>query len=120
MIDPLPPIDVKKFKRLKKQGCKRGDPLEATIEREVRLYATQKGIANQKFNSQNKAAVPDRIFFPGKGKVFFIEFKRLGAKATPAQLREHKRLRDLGFEVFVVDNTNDGVRVINTWLALNG
>ena len=119
MNNPLPPINIKKFKRHKPKGCRKADPLEATIERQVCAHAKSKGIPSRKFVTPNRRSAPDRIFLPGKGQCFFIEFKRLGKKPTEGQYREHTRLREDGYEVYVVDNITDGVKVINTWLALN-
>jgi hypothetical protein len=57
-----------------------------------------------KWISPGNNGVPDRIvLFPG-GSVAFIELKAPGKKATPLQLVQHKRLENLGFEVFVIDS----------------
>jgi hypothetical protein len=50
--------------------------------------------------------------------VFFIEFKREGQKATPAQEREHHRLRQQAINVFVVDNVDAGKECIDTMCGL--
>ena len=47
---------------------------------------------------------PDRIILLPKGRVIFLELKRPGATPRPGQIREHNRLRSLGFEVQVVDS----------------
>jgi hypothetical protein len=47
------------------------------------------------------------------GKCVFIEFKREGQKPTPAQTREHQRLREQKVPVFVVDNVKDGETVVD-------
>ena len=39
--------------------------------------------------------------------VHFVETKATGAKPTPGQLREHARLRALGFTVHVIDNKEE-------------
>ncbi len=41
-----------------------------------------------------------------------IEFKKEGEVATAIQLATHKELRAMGYEVEVVDNVEDGKRVI--------
>jgi hypothetical protein len=48
------------------------------------------------------------VCWPG-GRVEFVELKAPGKKATLQQMREHARLRRLGFQVTVVDSL-DGVR----------
>lgn len=86
--------------------------LEKDIERKVCDYAKQKGMLAYKFSSPNHAAVPDRMFI-SKGLVFFVEFKRGGAKPTPAQIREHARLSEHGAMVYVIDNVEDGKYLID-------
>ena len=46
------------------------------------------------------AASDDLILLPGRH--LLVECKRPGKQATPAQAREHDRLRAAGFEVHVV------------------
>lgn len=73
---------------------------------EAHLVATCKahGIDARKFTSPGHRAVPDRILLIPGGKVAFVECKAPGKKATLPQLREHAKLRRLGFLVYVVDN----------------
>jgi hypothetical protein len=82
--------------------------LEKQIEESVCQYAREAGMLVYKFTSPNRAAVPDRLFITPKGVVFFVEFKREGAKVTPPQDREHERLRAQGVTVFVVDSVEKG------------
>jgi len=86
--------------------------LEKQIEAKVCDYAKTKGMMVYKFTSPARAAVPDRLFIC-KGRVFFIEFKREGQKPTPAQEREHHRLRQHKVSVFVVDNVEDGKAMVD-------
>lgn len=87
--------------------------LEKTVESKVVEYAKSKGLLPYKFSSPARAAVPDRLFITIHGTVFFIEFKRPGKEATPAQHREHMKLRDQGVRVFVIDDVDKGKSVIN-------
>lgn len=48
-------------------------------------------------------AADDLVLLPGRH--LLIEAKRPGKAATPAQAREHTRLRAAGFEVHVVSTT---------------
>lgn len=89
--------------------------LEKQIEAKVCDYAKERGLLVYKFTSPNRMAVPDRMFVRPDGKIFFIEFKREGQKPTPAQYREHERLRGHGVLVFVVNNVFSGMLVIDTW-----
>ena len=91
--------------------------LEKQIEERVGTYAKSKGVAVYKFTSPARAAVPDRLYiFPG-GKVVFIEFKREGMVPTPAQLREHQRLRNQGATVHVIDNVEMGKAMVDAILV---
>ena len=91
--------------------------LEKHIEAKVCDYAKQRGLLVYKFTSPARAAVPDRLFILPGGRMFFCEFKREGQKPTPAQEREHKRLRAYGVSVWVIDNVDDGLRMIYEMLT---
>jgi hypothetical protein len=82
--------------------------LEKDIEKKVCDYAKDKGFLVYKFTSPQRAAVPDRMFITPDGRVSFIEFKRKGMKPTPAQEREHAKLRGHNASVYVVDDVEQG------------
>ncbi len=92
---------------------KNPDPLEKVIEAAVCKYAQSKGFLTYKFTSPARVACPDRLMITPKGRCFFIEFKRLGQKPTPAQEREHCRLRASRIYVAVIDNIDDGKAMID-------
>lgn len=46
----------------------------------------------------------DRLILLPGGVVAFVELKTTGKKATPRQLIVHKKLRELGFRVEVLDS----------------
>ncbi len=56
-----------------------------------------------KFTSPQRVSVPDRLILLPGGVMCFVELKRPGGKPTAGQLREHERLRALGFDVHVID-----------------
>jgi len=87
--------------------------LEKQIEAKVCEYAKERGLLVYKFTSPNRAAVPDRLFVLPNGKMFFCEFKREGEKPTPAQEREHHRLRQHKVGVWVIDNVDDGKAMVD-------
>lgn len=87
--------------------------LESEIEKKVCDYAKERGFLVYKFTSPNRAAVPDRMFVHPGGHVFMIEFKRMGQKPTVPQEREHTRLRENGISVYVIDDVDNGYRVIS-------
>ncbi|CAB4127064.1 VRR-NUC domain containing protein [uncultured Caudovirales phage] len=92
--------------------------LEKDIEAKVCEYAKTKGVLVYKFTSPARAAVPDRLFIRPDGYMWFCEFKREGQKPTPAQEREHHRLRQHKVSVFVVDNVESGIWMINAMLDM--
>ena len=92
--------------------------LESKIEAAVCEYAKSKGILVYKFTSPNRAAVPDRLFILPTGHMFFIEFKAKGKKPTPAQEREHARLRANSVYVAVIDDVGDGKWLIDRMLPV--
>ena len=93
--------------------------LEKYIEAEVCEYAKKKGLLAYKFTSPARAAVPDRMFITQDGRVFFSEFKAEGKKPTPAQTREHQRLRQSKVNVFVIDNIPEGKVMIDVMVMGN-
>lgn len=87
--------------------------LEKQIETKVNDYAKTLGVLVYKFSSPARAAVPDRLMIAPSGRIWFIEFKRTGEKPTPAQDREHARLRQQNVAVFVVDDVEQGKRIVD-------
>lgn len=76
-------------------------------EREVEQYFIRRvreaGGLQRKFVSPGHKGVPDRICGFDGGRFSFVELKRPTKTAEAHQAREHKRWRDLGFVVFVLD-----------------
>lgn len=90
------------------------NPLEKDIEKKVCDYAKKLGCLCYKFASPARRSVPDRLFImPGGRGVFFIEFKRLGCKPTPAQEIEIAKIKKQGICVFVVDTVGMGKDAVN-------
>jgi len=95
MIDfsTCPPI------KMKKRAVSEND-----VEEHLRMKVKARGGVAYKFTSPNRRSVPDRLCLMPGGRVFCVEAKRPGQKATDSQLREHNKLRVLGFQVDVVDS----------------
>lgn len=88
---------------------------ESKIEAHLRKRIEAIGGLCYKFVSPGRRNVPDRIvllppedilgyedqLFP---RIVFMELKAPGKKPTPGQLREHARLRELGFQIEVLDS----------------
>ena len=78
---------------------------EKMIERKLRDTVRQHGGLALKFTSPGFGGVPDRLLlFPG-GKAAFAEIKTTGEKLRPLQMSRKRILESLGFNVFVVDHT---------------
>lgn len=77
---------------------------ESTVESYLRDRVKAQGGIAYKFVSPGNVGVPDRlIVFPG-GTVYFRELKATGKKPTPLQVRQLEKLKDLGFDVGVIDS----------------
>ena len=87
---------------------------ESVIEKKVGDYATLKGWLVYKFSSPNTRAVPDKIFMRD-GVVFFIEFKAPGKLPTKLQYANHKRIKEHGVSVFVIDNIEKGIALVDSY-----
>ena len=48
--------------------------------------------------------MPDRLVLLPGGHIGFVEVKAPGEKPRPLQLSRHRRLRQLGFRVYVLDD----------------
>lgn len=82
--------------------------LESYIEKQVIKAAESAGFMQRKVQYINRRGAPDRWLFGPGGRLIIIEFKKEGEKPEPHQEREIARLRNLGFEVHVIDNIADG------------
>ena len=61
----------------------------------------KRGGLTRKYVSPGYVGVPDRIGFLN-GRVYLIEVKTIDGPSSPAQIREHKRMKDVGVTVYVV------------------
>ncbi len=74
--------------------------IESHLRREIKDI---EGLA-LKFISPSYDGMPDRIVLLPLGRLYFVELKSEGKKATPKQEKVHGMLRKLGFEVLVLDS----------------
>ena len=75
--------------------------LEANFRKEIESLG---GMA-LKLSSQLHRGLPDRLVLMPGGLAFFAEIKTTGERPTRLQKHCHQQLRDLGFEVYVIDST---------------
>lgn len=79
-------------------------PLESVIENNLARRVEDLGGITYKLSPIGRVNKPDRLVMLPGGKVIFVECKRPGEKPRPGQIREHERLRKLGFRVEVLDS----------------
>lgn len=85
--------------------------IESEIENAVCERAKANGWLVRKFRYVGRHAAADRLFIRN-GRVVFIEFKQTNKSPRESQVREHKRLKDHGAEVYVIDNIEDGLALL--------
>lgn len=86
---------------------------EKVIERSLNKTIKELGGWSIKLLSSFIKGLPDRVCLLPKGKIIFVEVKSTGKKPTKAQQLVHKRLTDLGFKVYVIDNIHDIDELVN-------
>ncbi|EBC6125611.1 VRR-NUC domain-containing protein [Salmonella enterica] len=77
---------------------------ENLIEKHLVAEVKKAGGVAYKFVSPGRRSVPDRIVLLPGGRLIFVECKAPGKPPRADQLREHERLRALGFSVVVLDS----------------
>ena len=76
---------------------------EKEIESRLKREVERQGGWCLKFLS-SVAGVPDRLCLFPRGKVAFVELKAPGKKPRPLQQRQMERIKNLGFQVYVIDS----------------
>lgn len=86
--------------------------LERVIETKVCKYAKDLGILVYKFSSPSNRGIPDRIYFYA-GRVWCIEFKRLGKKPSTLQSYTMDLIEAAGTPCYVVDEVEAGKKLLD-------
>ncbi len=76
--------------------------LEKSLKRTIELDMKGKCL---KMLSTHVSGLPDRICLLPGGRIFFAEIKTTKQKPRKIQLWMHRKLRDLGFEVKIIDTS---------------
>lgn len=84
--------------------------LESSLEKTFNREAAKLNLLSIKLVAIARAGFPDRTIIGKCGLIFFVELKRLGEKPKPHQLYWHRKLRKLGFRVYVIDNKEDAIK----------
>jgi hypothetical protein len=77
---------------------------EKEIEKALAIEARRRGGLALKLVTPTLDGMPDRLVLMPGGKVGFMEVKAPGLKPRALQLARHRMLRNLGFQVFVLDD----------------
>lgn len=68
-----------------------------------------------KWFSIHITGLPDRICLLPGGRIFFAEIKTTKKKPKPRQLIVHRQLRNLGFRVEVIDNSDQIKQILQEY-----
>lgn len=61
-----------------------------------------------------RRGLQDREFYVGGGRPLIIEFKAPGEQLEPLQAHYFNRLRRLGYDVHVIDDPEEGKRILRS------
>jgi len=75
---------------------------ESKVEKHLRLECEARDILCYKFTSPGHNGVPDRILI-GQGKTIYVETKAPGKVPRALQEYQHKKFRNHGAVVYVLD-----------------
>lgn len=88
---------------------------EKNLERKLGLLLKSLGGISLKLLSAHTTGLPDRICLLPDGRLFFAEMKTTGQKPRKIQTLMINRLRDLGFDVYVIDNTEQMKQILKDY-----
>lgn len=77
---------------------------EKVIERKLVERVKKAGGLCIKLLTSQYIGLPDRLCLFPNGKIVFVELKSTGQKPRKIQVFVHNKLRDLGFQVEVIDS----------------
>ena len=81
--------------------------LEKNIENKLTTAVEKAGGIAPKFVSPSFAGMPDRLVLLPDGVFAFVELKAPGESPRPLQKARHRKLRSLGFKVYVIDSIDE-------------
>lgn len=80
---------------------------EKYIEQRLVSEVKKHGGLCLKLSSTGLDGIPDRMVLMSKGKIAFVELKAPKQKPRKLQLVKIKKLKEMGFSVYVLDNVED-------------
>lgn len=86
------------------------------VEQPVRNWAEKDGWFCFKMTPMGKRGLPDHFFFNKFPCLVIMEFKRPGKKVAKDSIQDYmiNILVKLGWPVYIVDNKDDGIRILKT------
>lgn len=73
--------------------------LERDVEKKLTDLTRQAGGKSYKWVAPGNRGVPDRILILPGGRIYFVELKTDSGRLTAIQIRQQKRLKELGANV---------------------
>lgn len=86
---------------------------EKLVERKLVEKCKENGALCIKLLTYQFIGLPDRLCLFPNGVAVFVELKTTGQKPRKIQLAVHKKLRELGFRVDIVDSVDQVQGLIN-------
>lgn len=78
--------------------------IEKQIENKLKTAVKKNGGIALKLVCPAFAGMPDRLILLPDGRIGFAELKASGKKPRPLQLSRHRLLRELGYQVYIIDD----------------
>lgn len=92
---------------------------EKVLERSLKKHIEKElGGFCLKLLSQHITGLPDRLCLIPGGRLFFAEIKTTKKKATRIQLYLHRKIRNLGFRVEIIETTEQIKKIISEYKHL--
>ena len=88
---------------------------EKSIEKQMRKYVKSIGGKFYKWVSPGEAGVPDRICIMPSGDILFFEVKKPGGELSALQVDMIEELKCSQCNVYVVDNIDSFIAIIDWW-----
>ena len=93
---------------------------EKKIEQQLVLRVKARGGIAPKLICPSFDGMPDRMVLMPGSRIAFVEVKAPGKKPRPLQEIRHRKLRDLGFRVFVLDDVENITGILDEMEENNG
>lgn len=89
--------------------------LEKEIEMRMKFHAEDKNGMLLKLSVAGENGIPDRLLLMPNSQFAFVELKQKGKKPSKLQKYYHKRLRQKGYDVHVVDDVHLAKKVVDSY-----